>query len=145
MQEILLILAGAVILSVVCETLVSGESMKKFATLAIGISVSTVLVIPIVEFLSGDIITDIATPTINEGYIAIIDSQYGEVLQQTIEVCLAELGISAEIICETSGDEILSVSAITKETLTKETAEEIGFAVCELLNLPLYKVVVKGG
>lgn len=144
MQEILLILAGAAVLSVVCEVLVSSESMKKFARLAIGISVSTIMVIPIVQLLTSQTL-ELSTPVISEGYIEIIDSQYQIVIQQTIKTCLSEKGITAEIQCEISGDEIISITAISSETLTKETAQEIGFAICEIASVPLSKVVVKSG
>lgn len=144
MQEILLTLAGAAILSVVCETLITGESMKKFARLAIGISVATIMVIPIVELLSFQTI-DLSTPTISEGYIEIVDTQYFLIIEQTIETCLSEKGITAEIQCDFDGGEITLITATTNSILTKETAEEIGFAVCELASVPLSKVVVKSG
>ncbi|MFI3129292.1 MAG: hypothetical protein R3Y18_04430 [Bacillota bacterium] len=144
MQEILLTLAGAAVLSVVCEVLVSSESMKKFARLAIGISVSTIMVIPIAELLSSETL-DLSTPTINEGYIEIVDSQYVFVIESTIETCLAENGITAEIQCDFDGEEITLITATSSETLTKETAEEIGFAICELASVPLSKVAVKSG
>lgn len=144
MQEILLTLAGSAVLSVVCEVFVSGESMKKFARLAIGISVSTIMVIPIVQLLTTET-QDISTPVISEGYIEIVDSQYNFIIQQTIEACLKEKGITAKIECTILEDEIILVIATATENLTKETAEEIGFAICELCCVPLSKVVVKSG
>lgn len=142
MQEILLTLAGAAVLSVVCEVLVSSESMKKFARLAIGISVSTIMVIPIANLLSSETL-DLSTPAINEGYIEIVDSQYVYIIEQTIKTNLAENGLTAEIECEILNDEIIMITATSSKTLTKETAEEIGFAICELASVPLSKVAVK--
>ncbi len=143
MQEILLTLAGAVILTVVCEVLVSGNSIKKFARLAIGISVATILVVPILEFLSSDVLDDIAVPTINESYVAAVDSQYVAVVENTIETLLLQQGITASVSCEISCEEIILITAYSKEDLTKDTAEEIGFAICQLASVPLSKVVVK--
>lgn len=143
MQEIILTLLAAAIISILCDCLIAGTSMKKYARLGIGIAVSTMLVIPIVEFVTSEEYQEITMPTIESGYIDIVDSQYITVLNLTAQSALAEKGITATVYCTIEEYSIASVVVVAKSVQTQAEAEEIGYAVCEILSVPLYMVKVR--
>lgn len=143
MGNILLSLASAVIVSVLCDTLISSKSMKKLSQLAIGITVSTILVIPIVNFVGDDSISEIPTITYNDNYINLLDNQYAEVIATVAEHALDEIGYKATVTLAISDGKICDVAVLCDCKLNQESAQTIGFAVCEILNIQLYNVVVK--
>ncbi len=142
MSEILLTLTGGVIVSVVSDVLISGVSMKKYTRLFIGITVSTILAVPLVSFLSGE---EISIPAISyvDGYIDVIDSQYAVMLNQSAEIALLERGITASVEITYDGDEISEVIIISERATTKEVADEIGYATMEILSVPLWKIKIR--
>ncbi|MFI3167042.1 MAG: hypothetical protein R3Y32_02875 [Bacillota bacterium] len=142
MKEILLTLAGVVVLSVVCDVMISGGNMKKYTRLFIGITVSTILAVPLVNFLSSEELT-IPTLSYDYGYIEVVESQYTAMLNQSAQIALLERGITASVEIAYENGEIAEVVIICQDVETAEKANEIGYATMEILSIPLWKIKIR--
>ncbi len=142
MKEILLVMTASAVLLVLCEVLIEGVGIKKYARFAIGIAVSAILAGEMVGIFSGEL-EDVMEYSVETGYLELVEDQLTSVVNSGVQAELYSRGYFLQIECEVLDNAIVSITATADSELKKETADEIGSVICEVAGVEMWQIIIK--